>query len=810
MTITLRSLAQARGFTLTTVFTLGAGLALCLVVAAVANAYLVRPLPYPAANRLYSIQYAPPNQQPPRGLNAIDWSTLDDSVEHAIAWDLDVFYLLGGSYPESAPGAWVTPGYLQGFGVRAALGRDLTASDFEPGRPAVALISHRLWQARFGGNPSVIGQELRVYVSDRPNEPESIEIVGVTRPDFWHVNPYTEVLAPLRVAAYPYMLQLREGVPARVVEDRVAALVQSSQASAPRPTLIAFQSGYVAAVRPVLWAVGAAAALVLVIACANVAVLMLVRSQRREREVMVRVALGASRAQVLRMLLAEAVVLGAAATAVGVAIAVVALHSLVPFVEGFLERRVPRGVSAIAFDPQLAAMAIAGGFAVTVAFSLIPAIGLWRQSLTPAIAAGARGTTIAGARSRSRSLLIGLEVAVSLTLLAGALLMTTSALRMLAVDFGIRASGVTTAGISLRQQSYPDPQTRAPFYERLMDRMSQISQGRIVAMGDWWPLQAPPRRQFETSEGATARGGTVGVSAGYFDALGVRILDGRAFDRTDRIGSEPVAVLSESLARRLWSASAREASSGEISPERPSGREGGPASRAVGETIRISTLPQAGAPETVVYRVIGVTADVRQTHGDTDLLDAYVPFLQTAGRFAFLYFPVAAPTPLWEREVREAVADLDAEVAVGVPRPLQSAIDQEHLKPRVLAWLLSAFAAFAALLALLGMYGVVSYAVRQREREIAVRIAVGADRRSVTSLFVRQGGVVLAAGVMAGALGALGMGRILDAELFGVGRADPMVIGSAAAALAACGLAAIWWPARRAAATDPAAVLKVD
>jgi putative ABC transport system permease protein len=807
MTITLRSLAQARGFTLTTVFTLGAGLALCLIVAAVANAYLVRPLPYPAADRLYNIQYAPPNQQLPRGLSAIDWSSLEDTVEHAIAWDLDMFYLLGGSYPESAPGAWVTPGYVQGFGVRAVLGRDLIAADFEPGRPPVALIGHRLWQSRFGGNPNVIGQRLTVYVSDRPNEPESIEIVGVTAPDFWHVNPYTEVLAPLRVAAYPYMLQLREGVPPEVVEERVAALVRSIQPAAPRAALLAFQSGYVAAVRPVLWAIGAAAALVLVIACANVAVLMLVRSQKREREVMVRLALGASRAQVLRMLLAEAITLGTAATIIGVSFAGLALRSLVPFIEGFLERRVPRGVSAIAFDPQLAAMAIAIGVAATLVFSLIPAIGLWRQSLpphraksarwgprvAPSIAAGGRGTTIPGGRSRMRSFLIGLEVAVSLTLLAGALLMTLSALRMLAVDFGIRADGVTTAGITLRQQSYPDPQTRAPFFERLIDRLSDVSNGRTVAMGDWWPLQAPPRRQFQTTSGISVQGGATGVSAGYFDTLGMRIVSGRAFAPADRIGSEPVAVVSESLARRLWPAPAGGASSG-----------------AVGETLRISTLPQTGPPETIVYRVVGVAADVRHTHGDTDLLDAYVPLLQTAGRFAFLYFPIATPTPSWEREVREAVANLDAEVALGVPRALQSAIDQEHLKQRVLAWMLSAFAAFAALLALLGMYGVVSYAVRQREKEIAIRIAVGADRRSVTSLFVRQGGIVLAAGVVAGALGAIGMGRILDSELYGVGRADPLVIGSAAVLLAGCGLAAIWWPARRAAATDPAALLKTE
>ena len=787
MTITLRSLAQARGFTLTAILTLGVGLALCLIVAAVANAYLFRPLPYPAADRLYNIQYAPPNERAPRGLAALDWASLNDIVEHPIAWDLDVFYLLGGTYPESAPGAWVTPGYVRGFGVRTAIGRDLVASDFEPGRPLVALISHRLWQSRFGGDPEIVGRRLTAYVSDRPNESESIEIVGVTRPDFWHVNPYTEVLAPLRVAAYPYMLQLRDGVPARLAEDRVTRLVQSSEPSAPRATLISFQSGYVTSVRPVVWAIGAAAALVLVIACANVAVLMLVRSQRREREVVLRVALGASRAQVLRMLVAEALWLGVAATTTGVALAMVALRWLVPFVEGFLERRIPGGATAIAFDPQLAAIAIAGGLVSTIAFSLVPAMGLWRQSLASSIAAGGRGATISGGRSRARSILIGLEVAVSLTLLTGALLMTISALRMLAVDFGIQPGGVTTVGTSLRQQSYPDVATRAPFFERLIDRMSVMSQGRVVAMGDWWPLQAPPPRQFDAGTGSIVDGGAVGVSAGYFSALGVRILEGRPFSTADRFGSEPVVVVSESLARRLW-----------------------PSSSAIGQTVRVSTRPQTGTPETLTYRVVGVAADVRQTHTDSNLLDAYVPLLQTAGRFTFLYMPVSTPTPAWERELREAVAGIDPEVAVGVPRALQAALDQERLKPRVLAWMLSAFAAFAALLALLGMYGVVSYAVQQREREVAVRMAIGADRRSVTGLFVRQGSLVLVAGVVAGALGAIGMGRILSAQLYGVGRTDPVVIASAAALLMLCGLVAIWWPARRAASTDPAAVLKAE
>jgi ABC-type antimicrobial peptide transport system permease subunit len=208
--------------------------------------------------------------------------------------------------------------------------------------------------------------------------------------------------------------------------------------------------------------------------------------------------------------------------------------------------------------------------------------------------------------------------------------------------------------------------------------------------------------------------------------------------------------------------------------------------------------------------VVGVAGDVRQTHADASLLDAYVPLLQNPGRFTFLYLPIGAATPARERDLREAVAEIDAELSIGTPMVLQGELDRARLRPRVLASMLSAFALFAVLLALLGMYGVVSYAVRQREREVAVRMAVGADRRAVTALFVRQGSVVLVAGLVAGMLGAAGMGRVLSAQLFGVTGADARVIAAAAAALLAGGLAAIWWPARRAASTDPAMVLKAD
>ena len=205
----LRSLGKAYGFTAVAVLTLGLGLALCIGVLAVARAYLLRSLPYPAADRLYSVTYSAPGEEQPRQMESLDWSSLDDIIEHRIAWDLDVFYLLGGSHPQPAPGAWVTPGFAGGLGISPALGRGFVAGDFQPGAAQVALISHRLWVDRYDADESVLGAGFSAYVSDRPEEAESFTIVGVLPDGFWHLNSYTEVLAPLHAPTYPYLVRLR-------------------------------------------------------------------------------------------------------------------------------------------------------------------------------------------------------------------------------------------------------------------------------------------------------------------------------------------------------------------------------------------------------------------------------------------------------------------------------------------------------------------------------------------------------------------------------------------------------------------------
>jgi predicted permease len=784
----VRALWKARGFTLVAVTTLAIGMTLCVTVMAVVNAYAVRAMPYPDADRLYRVDYGAPGQNPPRGLETLDWNSLADIVEHPLAWDLDVFYMLGGEFPESTPGAWVTPGYMAGYGVRVARGRTFEAADYAAGSPAVAIISHRTWQSRFGGDAAIIGRQFQAYVSDRPDEPESFAIVGVLPPDHWHLNAYSEVLAPLKAASYPYMVRLRPGASAEIAAERITALVRNGIPSLPsdwRAIVTSLQASYVATIRPMLWSVGAAAALVLLIAAANVAVLLLVRGRHRQKELALRLALGASPGRVARLLAVEGIVLGGLA-AVGALIGTqLAIESLGPVIEQLLERRVPGGIGTFALDADVLVIAAICAVAITVLCAMVPVIASWRQTVALNLASSSRGATEGVGPRRTRAILIGLEVAASLTLLAGAALMAETAIRMLRVDFGIRPDNVVTASLSLRQRSYPTPTGRAEFFDRVTTQVAQVRGVSHVALGDWWPLQTPRPTRIETGGPNPVAGeaNVFSVSPRYFDTVGMTLRAGRDFTVQDRAGSEPVAVVSEALALRMW-----------------------PNGRALGQTLAIHR-DDAATP--AIYRVVGVTNDVRQMHSDSQFQDLYLPLAQQAGRFAFL-FARGTPSATWDRELRAAVAAIDPEVALGATRPLATGLEQERTRPRVLALLLTVFAAFACLLALVGMHGVIAYAVKQRQREIAVRIAIGATARSVTRLFLRQGSVVLAIGIGAGLAGALGLGRILQSQLHDVRPHEPRLLAGAAIALAACGLFAMWWPARRASTTDPLVILKED
>jgi putative ABC transport system permease protein len=783
----MKTLIAARGFTAVALITLAVSLALAVVVVTVVNAYVFRGMPYPAADRLYRVDYTPPGQLPPRELEDLDWSAVSDVVETTIAWDLDVFYMLGEQYPESMPGAWVTPGYLSGFGVRAALGRPFDAADFAPGSPAVALISHRVWQSRYGGRPDVVGTTFQAFVSDRPDEAELFTIVGVLVPDLWHVNAYTEVYAPLRAPSYPYVVRLQPGVTLDAATGRIARHVRDGVGAVALQLdvrLVSLHESYVASLRPLLWSVTAAVALVLLIALANVTVLSIVRGRKRERELAVRLALGASHVRVAGLLALEGVLLGVAATVAGLLLARGTLPLIAPLIETSLDRRVPGGLEALNIDIWVIAAALVSGMVVTVALAAVPLVTLRRSELSAGVVSSGRGTAGSRAGGRSRAVLIAVEVAASLTLLVGAALMVESALRMLQVEFGMRAEGVVTAGISLRQRTFPDAPSQVAFFDRLTMELEAATGDAGIAFGEYWPLQAPRPRRVETGgqDSVVANAGRFVVSSNYFETLGIPLRDGRGFGHEDRIGSEPVVIVSASLAQHLW-----------------------PRTRAVGQ--RLIVHPDEGVPWTAV--VIGVAADTRQSHTDGDFLDVYLPLSQHGSRFAFLYArPGSTPWP--QAEVRLALARVNPEVALGALRPLQASLELERAQPQFMAYLLSTLAAFASVLALVGMHGVIAYAVRQREREIAVRIAIGADARAVTALFLRDGVLVLGGGLAAGVAGALALGRVLQSQLYGVQPAEPRVLAVVVMVFGVVALAAMLGPAWRASTTDPMLVLNAE
>jgi predicted permease len=461
-----------------------------------------------------------------------------------------------------------------------------------------------------------------------------------------------------------------------------------------------------------------------------------------------------------------------------------ALANVSTLVERVLERRVPGGLAAFDMDLGVWLAASACGFLVTIMFTLAPLAAAWGTKLSPGLSSGARGVANSAGARRSHSALIGIEVAASLTLLAGAALMAESAVRMLRVDFGVEADRVVTASLAMRDRAFPDDASRGAFFDRLTSQLAGTGGATSMALGDWWPLQGSRPRRVDTG-GATptvASANPFAVSVGYFDTLGMSIRDGRAFSPQDRIGTPPVVIISESLARRLW-----------------------PGQRAVGNQLTMYADDGSAATR----EVVGVVNNVRQSHTDDDLNDAYLSLAQRPSRFAFIYLR-APSASVGEQELRRAVARVDPEVAVGAPRALTLGLEQERTRPQFLASLLTVFAILASVLALVGMHGVIAYAVRQRQREIAVRMAVGATSGAVISMFVRDGLWVLTGGVIVGLAGAAGLGRVLQSQLHGLQPVEPRILAAASVAFVLCGLAAIGGPARRAAATDPSLVLKEE
>jgi putative ABC transport system permease protein len=787
-----RSLLAARGFTVAAVLTLALGITLCTTAIVVVGAYLLNELPYPAADRLHWIRYGVPGQEQPRNMAELDWASLNDVIEHQVAWDLDVFYMLG-DHVESVPGAWVTSGFVQGLGIQPAIGRGFDAAAFATGAPNVALISDRLWRSRFGSDPGIVGRTFTAYVSDRPEEAEQFTVIGVMPERFWHINSYTDILTPLRAPTYPYMARLRAGVTAKTAASRITALVAASSPTLPQnwtATVVSAHEVHVQTVRPALRAVSAAAGVVLLVACANVACLLLVRTTRRQREMAVRAALGAGRWAIGRMLLAEGLILGVAASALALLLTRFTLDGLAPVIQQQLGRSAPGGALAFAIDART--MGFAAGVAIMTALmcALVPLAAVLRTRVSSGLHNGSRTITEGRNNQRLRAGLIAVQVALSLTLLSGTALMLRSVVSLLWTDLGMTADRILYASVTLRQNRYPDPTSRITVFERMAAQLGALAGVESVGLTTAWPLQQPALRPIERRDAAgraASRAAVQGISEAYFATLNIPTVAGRGFGAADRAGSAPVAIVSDALAKQLW-----------------------PGVNPLGQRVAVPQDQERGEPLLVERQVVGVVRDVRQGPADVDLADLYVPIAQTSTRFALVLVRTSGAPSNWLAPLRSAMREIDPELALDRARPLQLAVDEITARPRFLTSLLGTFAAVAGVLALVGVYGVIAYAVRQREREIAVRLAIGAEPAQITRLFLQQGAVILSIGLGLGVLGVLATGRLIESQLFGITTRDPLALTLAVLAFGIAGLGATWWPSRRAGALDPAIALRAE
>ncbi|MBI4664263.1 MAG: ABC transporter permease [Verrucomicrobia bacterium] len=382
--------------------------------------------------------------------------------------------------------------------------------------------------------------------------------------------------------------------------------------------------------------------------------------------------------------------------------------------------------------------------------------------------------------------MIAFEVAGSLVLLVGGGLMIRSAVNLMRTNLGFNPEKVLRVGVRLPARMGADAPALYQFFTALTERLPQDPSSRFALMTAFPPFYPANTQRFEAAGTETdgAPAGMLRVGPGYFNLYHVALRQGREFTAADRLGSEPVAVISETLARQLW-----------------------PNGSAVGRQIRVVEGDMPGSPFGPWRTIVGVMGDIRQGYADTDLRDIYLPILQVPTRFASVHVRTDRPLSFWEEKVRAAAVELQPHVIVGSATRIVSE-DRQRAGTRFLTSMLVGFSIFAALLAVLGIYGVTTYAVQQREREIAIRTAVGGSRGDIMRLFLRQGVQVLAIGLGLGLFGAFGAARILENQVYGVQPFDLATLLAACALMTAAGLLANWWPVRRAALRNPMAVLK--
>jgi predicted permease len=797
----LRALRKRPGFTAVAVITLALGIGANTAIFSVVNTILLRPLPYKDPDRLVMVwEDATKHGYPrdtPAAANFVDWREQNKVFEGMAAVADQSFNLTGVGDPERLDGKRVSANLFGLLGVEPVLGRGFLPEEDAPGAGRVAVLSHGLWQRRFGADPAVVGRALDL-------NGQSYTVVGVMPPAFQFPSPDVQLWVPIAFTQQQaasrgnhylqVVARLKPGVGVEQAQAEMSTIASRLQQQYPEQNtdlgaaVVPLHEQVVGDIRPALLILLGAVGFVLLVACANVANLLLARAAARQKEIALRVALGASRARLVRQFLTESLLLAALGGVVGLLLALWGVNLLKAFVPDSISQ-----VKAIAVDVKVLGFTLLVSLFTGFVFGLAPATQASNFNLSETLKEGGRDAISSGRGKRIRSALVVAEVAVSLVLLVGAGLLINSFLRLRSVEPGFRADNLLTMGVVLPAQKYPDHARRAAFYDELLRRVEAVPGVKSAAVTNWIPLVKQGDSTSITVEGRPAPepgkeliAVTRVVSPDYFKTMGIQLSRGRAFDASqDRADSPGAVVVSETAARRYW-----------------------PGEDAVGKRLSI------GNPENPDdwLTVVGVANDVRQFQLDADPKpQMYLTYAQ-AGFFVPRNLVVSTSVePLSVAvAVRNAVWGIDRDQPVSNVRTMEDVLSDSIARQRFSMLLLGIFAAVALLLAAVGLYGVMTYAVAQRTREIGVRMALGAQAGDVLKLVVAHGLKLALAGVALGLVAAFVLTRLMSSLLFGVSPTDPATLATISLVLVAVALLASYIPARRATKVDPLIALRYE
>jgi predicted permease len=799
----LRSLAKAPGFTIIAVVTLALAIGANTAIFSLINDLFLRGLPFKEPSRVVHLYGGDKSRDfeeigvsAPRYQHFRDGQTVFDNLA---AENFFLFTLTGLGDPVQVFGGRLTSNYFELLGVRPILGRNFLPPEEEAAD--VAVVTKNFWQKRLGGDPNVIGRSITL-------DGTAHTIVGVlpNMPAPWFgANPVAEVWTtkPFQLPGFTYERMMRGTSFLRVI-GRLKPTVRLGQVEAALPSLdqsyrtqypSKIDSGLTTTLRTLPQDVTenfragfitlfAAVCFVLLIACSNVANLLLVRFSGRRREIALRMAIGASRAGIVRLFVCESVLVSAIAGAVGAFLA----WRLVPLVPKMASNFLPlEGNTASSLSVEVLMFTIALSVLTGLLMGVYPAMQASRADLVDGLKEGGRGSSGSVRQQRLRKVLVGAQVALSVTLLAGAALLIASFMRLSQQKLGFRSQHLWTGAITLPMAQYRDDASRQRFVEQLLNALHDIPGVQSATVSGDIPLNGGNRTLYargdrdlppvEQRPGAPSHD----VAPDFFKTWGIPLLSGREFNEHDMAGNQNVVLISQTGARKVF-----------------------PNENPIGKTLLVTS---SGTP----CQIVGIVGDIRSTRiKEEPGMEFYRPWSQENFPFVNVAVLGTLKTDAVTKLAQSALSKVNPGLAIAVPQSMDAIVAQALGQARLMMWLLGIFAGVALLLASIGIYGAVAYSVEQRTGEIGVRMALGAQTRDVLRMVVNQGMKPVVIGLAIGIASAFALGRLITSQLYEVSAHNPALLAGSTVLLAAIALIACLLPARRATHVDPIQALRAE